>query len=259
MVTSMILLQGVTLPANQSAAQDLLAAIDNIFMHPNVGPFIGKQLIQHLVTSNRVRRMLQRVAQAFADNGSGVRGDMKAVIKAILLDDEAAARIRRRIQARTSPASGAVCHESVARIQSPFGRRPQYRDGYLNPPEREYGPGLFRPPSVFSYFSPSTGVPGSSLRPRVRILNTSTSGRRANFVNTMVFSRVASQRIHPYGTYEDLGHSTPSQAIHENWAILNPIMMRGRNDKGNVLLPLSSRLKLLPQASNTGGFRQPCT
>lgn len=83
------LLNNVTLPANQSARRDLTLALDNIFNHPNVGPFIGKLLIQHLVTSNPTPAYVQRVARVFNNNGNGVRGDLKAVITAILLDTEA--------------------------------------------------------------------------------------------------------------------------------------------------------------------------
>lgn len=68
---------------------DLKFALDNIFNHPNVGPFIGRQLIQRLVTSNPTPAYVQRVAAVFNDNGHGVRGDLKAVVSAILLDDEA--------------------------------------------------------------------------------------------------------------------------------------------------------------------------
>ncbi|MBL0148877.1 MAG: DUF1800 family protein [Ideonella sp.] len=93
------LLNGVTLPAGQSAAADLDAAIDNIFNHPNVGPFIGRQLIQQFVTANPSPAYVARVAAAFnnaaAAPGSGPRttgrGDMKAVLSAILLDPEASA------------------------------------------------------------------------------------------------------------------------------------------------------------------------
>jgi uncharacterized protein (DUF1800 family) len=83
----------VTIPAVTSATAnaqaDLTAALDNIFNHPNVGPYIGKQLIRFLVTSNPSPAYVSRVAAKFADNGSGVRGDMKAVIRAILTDTEA--------------------------------------------------------------------------------------------------------------------------------------------------------------------------
>ncbi|KRB02359.1 DUF1800 domain-containing protein [Lysobacter sp. Root690] len=77
------------LPAGGTAQSDLGAALDNIFRHPNVGPFIGRQLIQRLVTSNPSPAYVARVSAVFADNGQGVRGDMKAVVKAILLDPEA--------------------------------------------------------------------------------------------------------------------------------------------------------------------------
>ncbi|MES2228050.1 MAG: DUF1800 domain-containing protein [Pseudomonadota bacterium] len=84
---------GVTIPAQTLAAADtrgdLKIALDTLFNHPNVGPFIGRQLIQRLVTSNPSPAYVARVAAAFNDNGGGTRGDMKAVWKAILLDPEA--------------------------------------------------------------------------------------------------------------------------------------------------------------------------
>ena len=82
------LLQGVVIPGG-TVDEDIRAAIDHLFNHPNVGPFIGYRLIQRLVTSNPSPAYVARVARAFNDNGSGIRGDMGAVIKAILLDPEA--------------------------------------------------------------------------------------------------------------------------------------------------------------------------
>jgi len=83
----------VVIPAvtsgTQNAQADLTTALDNIFNHPNVGPYIGKQLIKFLVTSNPSPAYVSRIAAKFADNGSGVRGDMQAVIRAILTDTEA--------------------------------------------------------------------------------------------------------------------------------------------------------------------------
>jgi len=83
------LLDGYIIPNGQSGMQDINDAIDHLFNHPNVGPFIGKKLIQFLVRSNPTPAYISRVSAAFNDNGNGVRGDMKAVIKAILLDAEA--------------------------------------------------------------------------------------------------------------------------------------------------------------------------
>ena len=89
--TSKTLLNGLVVPAGGTAESDLKAALDDIFNHPNVAPFIGKQLIQHLVTSNPSPAYVSRISAVFSDDGAGVRGDMWAVVKAILLDPEARA------------------------------------------------------------------------------------------------------------------------------------------------------------------------
>ncbi|MBB5057163.1 uncharacterized protein (DUF1800 family) [Granulicella aggregans] len=90
-VTSAKTLLNSTLPAGQTAEQDLDAAIQDVFNHPNVGPFVTKQLIQHLVKSNPSPEYVGRIAAVFANDGKGVRGNMAAVIKALLLDPEARA------------------------------------------------------------------------------------------------------------------------------------------------------------------------
>jgi len=83
------LLGGIVAPAGLSPQADLDVALDSLFNHRNVGPFIGKQLIQRLVTSNPSNGYVARVSSVFNNNGSGTRGDMRAVIRAILLDPEA--------------------------------------------------------------------------------------------------------------------------------------------------------------------------
>lgn len=83
------LLNGQIVPAGQNGMKDLEDAIDNLFNHPNVSPFIGKALIQFLVSSNPSPRYIQQVSSAFENNGRGGRGDMKAILKAVLLDPEA--------------------------------------------------------------------------------------------------------------------------------------------------------------------------
>lgn len=83
------LLNGTVVPAGGTTMSDINAALDNLFEHPNVGPFIGRLLIQRLVTANPTPQYVARVAAAFDDNGAGVRGDMKAVFRSILTDPEA--------------------------------------------------------------------------------------------------------------------------------------------------------------------------
>ncbi|HET9220312.1 MAG TPA: DUF1800 domain-containing protein [Terriglobia bacterium] len=231
-VRAKTVLQGVTLPPNQTAAKDLADGLDNIFMHPNVGPFVSKQLIQHLVTSNPSPDYVRRVAQVFANNGAGVRGDLAAVVRAVLLDEEA--------YVNPSPPDfrkGHLKHPIllVTNLLRALGVRSAdglgLSDGYLNPQNQAMGMDLFVPPSVFSYFSPSTGVPGSSLRgPEFGVLNTSTSIRRSNFVNTMVFSRIAVSANAPSGTSLDFSGLQPlaSTAPKDLVLRLNTLMMSGK-------------------------------
>lgn len=89
--TSSKVLLNSTLPAGQTAEEDLAGAIQDVFNHPNVGPFVTQQLIQHLVKSNPSPAYVGRISAVFANDGTGVRGNMAAVIKAILLDPEARA------------------------------------------------------------------------------------------------------------------------------------------------------------------------
>jgi uncharacterized protein (DUF1800 family) len=224
------LLRGVTLPPNQSAEKDLDDALDNIFQDPNVGPFISKQLIQHLVTSNPTPAYVGRVAAVFNNNGLGVRGDLKAVVRAIILDPEAMEDGTR------NPSAGHLMHPAhfivsllrVFNAQSADGTTKS--DGYLNPQSVNLGMDVFRPPSVFSYFSPSAAAPGSTLKgPEFGLLNTSTALRRANFANTMVFGRLAVNANSPQGTSLDFSDivklsDNPAAMVQE----LNILMMAGR-------------------------------
>jgi uncharacterized protein (DUF1800 family) len=83
------IVRGVRIPAGQGGEADMDDLLDTLFHHPNTGPFISRRLIQRLVTSNPTPAYVYRVAQVFEDNGSGVRGDLGAVVRAILLDYEA--------------------------------------------------------------------------------------------------------------------------------------------------------------------------
>lgn len=109
---------GVTIPAQTlttaDTTGDLKIALDTLFNHPNVGPFVGKQLIQRLVTSNPSPAYVSRVAAVFNDNGAGVRGDMKAVWKAILLDVEA--------RSLSAAPAGTAASASAGKVREPLVR-----------------------------------------------------------------------------------------------------------------------------------------
>jgi len=209
------LLRNVTLPALQNATKDLNDAIDNIFNDPNVGPFISKQLIEHLVMSNPSAAYIQRVSTVFDNNGLGVRGDLQAVVRAILLDADA------RSAMDGNPYRGHLTHPAlfVAGFLRAFNPKSAdggtTSDGYLNPQIQTMGMDLFNPPSVFSYFSPSFGLPSQSpgtigfTAPEFGIFNTSTALKRDNFINTMVFSKIAVSTNAPNGTSIDLSPLLP--------------------------------------------------
>ncbi|HJZ75941.1 MAG TPA: DUF1800 family protein [Vicinamibacterales bacterium] len=200
-----MLLNGAVLPAGQNTAKDLGDAIDNIVNDSNVGPFISKLLIQHLVTSNPTPAYVARIASVF-NGGGAARGDLRAVVKAILLDPEA------RGDVKTDANYGRLRHPAqfIANILRAFGAGSADgttdSDGYLNPQSVPMGMDVFRPPSVFSYFSPGTVVPGTNgvRGPEFGLLSTSTTLRRANFVNTIAFSRIAVSANAPNGTSIDL-------------------------------------------------------
>jgi uncharacterized protein (DUF1800 family) len=163
---------------------ELGLAIDNLFNHPNTGPYVCTQLIHQLVTSNPTPPYVGRCAAAFANNGSGVRGEMKAVITAILLDPEA------RGDAKTDPSYGRL-REPVQLITNLVRLFYSASDGVLvtNSPgsfSSPLGQDVFNPPTVFSYFPQDFGLPGTDLfGPEFGILDTSTTYQRNNFVNTL--------------------------------------------------------------------------
>ena len=149
-----LLLNGVRLPAGQTGRQDLKDALDNLFAHPNVGPFIATRLIQRLVTSNPSPAYVSRVATAFNDNGAGVRGDLEAVIKTILLDPEA--------RSDTVSESSGKLKEPLLRLTQlwrAYGAR-SANGGFRYRPIDEIGQGPLQAPSVFNFFSPFHAPPG---------------------------------------------------------------------------------------------------
>jgi len=168
---------GCTLPAGQNTTQDMNGFLDCLFKHPNVGPFIATRLIRSLVTSNPSPAYIQRVAAVFNDNGAGVRGDLAAVVKAILTDAEA------RNDA-APPSSGRLKEpilHSVAFVRalngsmSPTNGLPWIFSRMAQTP--------LTPPSVFSFYSPMYKIPQTPLfGPEFQIYTPTESILRGNFL-----------------------------------------------------------------------------
>ena len=193
--------------ANIACAQsDMTAVMTHLANHPNVGPFLSKQLIQHLVTSNPSPAYVERVARVFNNDCDGLypqgctntRGNLKFVVQAILLDPEA------RGDVKTDPNYGKL--REPAQYINGFLRafnvksfdKTTTSDGVLGSRSTTDFTGtidqpIFQPPTVFSYYQPHYEVPGTKiLGPAFGILSTTTTLRRANDINTLIYTGVSS-------------------------------------------------------------------
>jgi uncharacterized protein (DUF1800 family) len=202
-VAAKILLNGTTLPANQTAVEDLTGALTNIFNHTNVGPFVCRQLIQHLVASSPSSAYVARVSAVFADNGAAgghKRGDMKSVLTAILNDADARAgdtspnfdggHLREAMLYMTGVMRGLgftnndavagndvvanASYNTVGNYTSPLGEKP-YTSG-----------------SVFNFFPPDYVIPGTTLNaPEFGQENTASAVLRLSLANTLVYNGIS--------------------------------------------------------------------
>jgi uncharacterized protein (DUF1800 family) len=220
------ILNGVVLPANQTAAQDLKATLDTIFNHPNVGPFICRQLIQRLVTSNPTSGYVYRVASVFNDNGQGVRGDLKAVVRAILMDYDA------RVGFVSAQGAGHQ-REPVIRVTnllrafnatSPSGKY-SVRNAYANLAED-----AMHSPTVFNFFGPDYSAPGAiataGLRsPEFEITTDSTVISISNYLRTAIYTGLgpSTDRITLTVSPEQARASDPPGLVDH----LNTVLMAG--------------------------------
>ena len=188
---------GVTIPANTDGTAALKTALDTIANHPNVAPFISKQLIQRLVTSNPSAAYVGRVAAVFNDNGSGVRGDLKAVVKTLLLDTEA-----RSDTAMAQPTWGKLREPMVRMVQwartfNATSASGGWQIGDLSDGGTRLGQSPLRSGSVFNFFRPGYVPPNTALAtaalvgPEFQITNESTVAGYINFMTAVVRSGVA--------------------------------------------------------------------
>lgn len=187
--SSKALFNGYVLPAGQTPEKDLADALDNLFLHPNVGPFIGKQLIQHLVTSNPSPAYVARVSDAFANNGQGVRGDLKAVVRAILLDPEARGGMRGEVN------YGHLREPVLVGTQLLRALGGQSDGVWLIGQNRSLEQNVFNSPSVFNYYPADYALVDGTEAPQFGIYNTNTAIARVNHLYSMVVSASATGNV----------------------------------------------------------------
>ena len=181
---------GATVPAGTDGAGAVKIALDTIFAHPNVPPFISKQLIQRLVTSNPSPAYVGRVSAVFADNGKGERGDLKATVRAILLDDEA----------RTQPmtANAGKLREPVMRLTGwarAFGATSPsnaWAIGDTSSPVNRLAQAMGRSSSVFNFWRPGYVPPATTIAdagmvaPEFQITNEVSVVAYVNFMQVLI-------------------------------------------------------------------------
>ncbi|MDM7950757.1 DUF1800 domain-containing protein [Hydrogenophaga sp.] len=246
---------GVTIPANTSGEESLRIALDTLFNHPNTGPFIGRQLIQRLVTSNPSPAYVGRVAAAFNNNGSGVRGDMRAVLRAVLLDPEA------RDPNIANQATWGKLREPMVRFGNwmrAFDARTQsqplmYRIWNLEDNVRSLGQNPLRAPSVFNWFRPDYAPPGEVMSrnlvaPEFQITHETTVTGYANFISWGV------ERGHGDNNTLVLANYAPEIALANNPAALmdrlNLLLTAGRMSTSTRQIILGA-VNAVPAADST--------
>ena len=203
--SSKTLLNGVELAPKGDIQLDLTSALQNIFTHPNVGPFICKQLIEKMVTSNPSPAYVTRVVQVFDNDGTGVRGNLQAVISAILLDSEAR---RGDDPTQVQPSDGHLREPLLHMLATMRALNATTGGTNLNVYAGSMLQAPFLSPSVFNFYPPSFEVPGTSLiGPEFDILNANTTMSRINFVNDLIYGTVGPDTTIDISAYVNVAHN----------------------------------------------------
>jgi len=208
---------GTSIPANTPGPEALRIALDRLFNHANTGPFFARQMIQRLVTSNPSPAYVGRVAAAFANNGSGVRGDMKAVWTAILNDTEA-----RTLPAASDTLSGKLREPVVrlvqwARTVGITSSNGAYEIYDLSGSDTSLGQSPLRSPSVFNFFRPGYVPPNTAIAaagkqaPEFQLLNETTTAGYINFMQGMTRNGYYGFDVNPsYTALLPIAHDVPA-------------------------------------------------
>jgi uncharacterized protein (DUF1800 family) len=230
------ILDGVTIPPGQTADQDLQMALDTIFSDSNVGPFICKQLIQRLVTSNPGPGYIYRVASVFDDNGQGVRGDLQAVVRAILMDYDA------RGPASTTQGAGHQREPDIRlatllrafHASSPDGTI-SIQNALSELTNLSLAQEPMNSPTVFNFFSPDYKAPGAIAQaglfsPEFQITTETTVATIANYFNKAIYTYLGptNDKVTVNLSYEQTLAANPTQLIDH----LNSLLMAGNMSPG---------------------------
>jgi uncharacterized protein (DUF1800 family) len=248
---------GVTIPANTEAVPALKTVLDTLFNHSNTPPFFSRQMIQRLVTSNPSPAYVDRVARVFANNGSGVRGDLRAVFKAILTDEEALSAAN-----LTSPTFGKVREPFVRFVQwaKTFNMKKPASGRYAlfdtSQQSNSLGQMVLRAPSVFNFFRPGYVPAGTAIAsnrlvaPEFQIVNEISTIGYANFMHDVAASRSNPDREPDYSA--EMAIANDSSALVDRIDLLMTGAQMSQANKDRVKQAVDS---IALPATNDGDAR----
>ena len=225
-----IIFGNTKIPAGQTAEQDLESLLDALMAQPTMAPFVSRQLIQHLVTSNPSPAYIQRVSAAFENNGEGVRGDMAAVITAILSDQEA----------RAGDVPGATPNPGFGHLREPVLFMANLLRGLnatLGASSAVYnqanlmGQDLFYEPSVFSYFSPLYRISGGQLAPEFQLYSTQAAAERADIINTALYGSLDKSTTVDLTPFVSRAGDLPTLLDYASYVFLHHAMPPGLSEQ----------------------------
>lgn len=265
---------GVTIPANTQGPESLRIALDALASHPTTAPFLCRQFIQRMVTSNPSPAYVQRVAQVFNNNGKGVRGDLKAVLTAILLDDEA-------LNAAN------LSSDTFGKLRSPVLRITQWARTFKarslhgtwkmsiwdGDPSQDANQYPLNPPSVFSYYRPGYVPPGTAMAavgataPEFQIVNESSVAGWVNLLQRFLYRGfwVSAPNQTAQGTNATDGHdiapdySAEKALVQNSQALvhrLNLLLCAGQLSSGTEQLIVRGLQADLNRTNFSDDFRQ---
>ncbi|MDH4449361.1 MAG: DUF1800 domain-containing protein [Rhodoferax sp.] len=254
---------GVTIPANTPADEALKTALDTLFLHPNTAPFICKQLIQRLVTSNPSPAYVGRVVAVFANNGKGVRGDLAQVFKAVVMDSEALSA-----DGLTDPEFGKLREPMLRLLQ--WGRtfgvgsaNGTWKISDLSTAGDELGQSPLRAPSVFNFFrpgyvpastvsAPATGLSEGKVAPEFQIVNETSVSGYLNYIMGVIDGGIGGGDIKVAYTAELALVLDPAALVQR----LNLLLTAGQLSQGTMDL-IAATLRTVPvTASSTATLKR---
>jgi len=224
--TSKTVVAGIVIPAGQTAEQDLESVLDALMAQKTMAPFVSRQLIEHLVASNPSPAYIERVADVFLNDGSGTRGNLQAVVTAILTDPEA----------RAGDDPGAAPNPNFGHMREPVlfmanllrglnatlgASSAPYNDATL------MGQQLFYPPTVFSYFSPLYTLENGLTAPEFGIYSTQTAAERADVVNTALYGSLDKSTKVDLSPFEQYQNNVSGLVQYISYVFLHNSMSSG--------------------------------